>query len=48
MARQNAALLDTNDLFPEMVWKLVSGEILRIPEEAGKGYKIILIYRGGW
>ncbi len=48
MARENHVLLDTNDLFPEMTWQLASGETHHLPQEMGEGFKIILIYRGGW
>ena len=48
MARLNSKFLDTNDLFPEMEVSLVSGEVLKIPQEFGDGYAVFLLYRGYW
>jgi peroxiredoxin len=48
MAKENAAFLDTNDAFPEMDLKLVSGRTLSLPEATGKGYGVVLFYRGSW
>ena len=48
MARLDSNFLDTNDLFPEMELRLVSGEPLRIPQELGEGYSVLLLYRGYW
>jgi peroxiredoxin len=48
MARKSSALLDTNDLFPELELQLLSGETLQLPEATGEGYGIVLFYRGHW
>ena len=48
MARLDSNFLDTNDLFPEMELSLVSGELLRIPQELVEGYAVFLLYRGYW
>lgn len=48
MGRTGSALLDTNDMFPELNLQLVSGESLKIPEGTGDGYGVLLFYRGHW
>ena len=48
MARPDANLLDTNDLFPEMELRLVSEEPLKLPGDFGEGYADFLLYRGYW
>jgi hypothetical protein len=48
MARPDANLLDTNDLFPEMEIRLVSEETMSLPGDFGEGYAVILLYRGYW
>ena len=48
MARTGSAFLDTNDLFPPLELQLLSGEKLKLPEGTGKGYGLVLIYRGHW
>ena len=48
MARIGSASLDTNDMFPKWELQLVSGEKLKLPEGMGRGYGVVLIYRGHW
>lgn len=48
MATAGPLRLDTNDAFPEMDLKLVSGRTLRLPEATGEGYGVVLFYRGSW
>jgi hypothetical protein len=48
MSRIGSALLDTNDMFPELNLQLVSGESLKIPEGIADGYGVLLFYRGHW
>ncbi|MBC8418358.1 MAG: hypothetical protein KJ573_16915 [Proteobacteria bacterium] len=48
MARFDSKFLDTNDFFPQMELRLISGELLRIPEGLGDGYGVFLLYRGYW
>ncbi len=48
MAKEGLVLLDTNDIFPEMKFQLVSGETLNLPEATGEGYSVIFFYRGSW
>lgn len=48
MARLDSNFLDTDDLFPEMELYLVSGGLMRIPQELDDEYAVFLIYRGYW
>jgi hypothetical protein len=48
MARAESAYLDTNDMFPQLELRLVSGEKLKLPEGIGAGYGVVLFYRGHW
>ncbi|MFH1487643.1 MAG: hypothetical protein ABII06_01955 [Pseudomonadota bacterium] len=48
MARKETALLDVGDPFPEMNLQPLSGDTLSLPEAAGPGYGVFLIYRGHW
>ena len=48
MAKIGAGFLDTNDVFPDLELKLVSGETLKLPEGTGEGYGVVLFYRGYW
>ena len=48
MARIGSVILDTNDRFPELDLKLVSGETLKLPQATGEGYGVVLFYRGPW
>jgi hypothetical protein len=48
MARIGSTYLDTKDMFPQLELQLVSGEKLKLPEETGEGYAVVLIYRGHW
>ncbi len=48
MGRIGSALLDANDIFPELNLQLVSGETLKLPEGTGEGYGVVLFYRGYW
>ena len=48
MARNANTFLDVNDPFPKIELQLVSGESLTLPEGTGKGYGVILFYRGFW
>lgn len=48
MARLGFKLLDTNESFPEMEFRLISGEGVKIPEGLGDGYAVVLLYRGYW
>ncbi len=48
MARIGSGYLDTNDMFPQMEFQLVSGEKLKLPEGMDQGYSVVLIYRGEW
>lgn len=40
--------LDTGDLFPDLDLLLVSGGTQRISTLAGKGWSVVLLYRGDW
>ena len=48
MGKIGSAFLDANDLFPEMEIQLVSGDLLNLPEGTGRGYGVVLFYRGHW
>ncbi len=48
MARIGSAYLDTYDMFPQLEFQLVSGEMLKLPQGIGEGYGVVLIYRGHW
>ncbi|MGD2125065.1 MAG: hypothetical protein PVG99_03240 [Desulfobacteraceae bacterium] len=48
MARAEAKLLDSNDRFPEMALQLIDRATLRLPDGFGKGYGVLLLYRGYW
>ncbi len=48
MARIGSSILDTNDRFPDLELKLVSGETLKLPQATGEGYGVVLFYRGHW
>lgn len=48
MGKAGSTFLDANDPFPKMALETVSGEKLELPEGLGKGYGVVLIYRGYW
>jgi peroxiredoxin len=48
MGKEVDVPLDTNDKFPELELQLVSGESVDLYEATGKGYGIVLFYRGSW
>lgn len=48
MGRKGSTFLDANDLFPKMPLETASGKTLELPEGLGKGYGVILFYRGHW
>lgn len=48
MSKMGLAFLDVNDVFPELELKLVSGKTLSVPEGTGKGYGVLILYRGYW
>jgi hypothetical protein len=48
MARMDSKSLDTNDPFPKMELRLVSGEFLKFPQDFCDGYAVFLLYRGYW
>ena len=48
MTRGIATLLDTGDSFPDLDFTLVSGESVVVPQDLGKRWRILLIYRGHW
>jgi len=48
MARKGATLLDTGDPFPPLELRPVNGPAATLPEAAGPGYAVLLIYRGHW
>jgi hypothetical protein len=48
MARKCSTFLDTNDVFPEITLKLVSGETINLPGSTDEGYTVVLFNRGYW
>ena len=48
MSKMDLTFLDVNDVFPELELRLVSGKTLSLPEGTGKGYGVLLLYRGYW
>ena len=48
MGRTGSALLDTNDMFPDMDLQVVSGETIKLPGGIGGDYNVVLFYRGHW
>lgn len=40
--------LDTGDRFPDLELPVVSGGTQRISTLAGKGWSVVLLYRGDW
>ena len=48
MAQSLGNKLDTGDLFPDLDLLLVSGGTQRISTLAGKGWSLLLLYRGDW
>jgi len=48
MAREAAKLLDTGDTFPNLDFSLISGEKILFPQDLGKRWRILLVYRGHW
>ena len=48
MSKMDLTFLDVNDVFPELELRLVSGKTLSVPEGTGKGYGVLLLYRGYW
>jgi len=48
MARETAKLLDTADTFPNLDFNLISGERILFPQDMGKRWRILLVYRGHW
>ena len=40
--------LQQADRFPQLTLKLISGETVRIPDEAPSRYTALLFYRGHW
>ena len=48
MAREAVKLLDTGDGFPNLDFRLISGERMLVPQDLGKRWRILLVYRGHW
>ena len=40
--------LQQSDRFPSILFKLIDGSTLRIPEDAPTRYTVVLLYRGHW
>lgn len=48
MTKVNLHFLDIDSPFPDLALKLLSGDVLNLPEGFGDRYGILLIYRGDW
>ncbi len=48
MSRKNCKLLDTGAEFPEMSFNTIGHEVVRLPEDFGERWNILLFYRGHW
>ncbi len=48
MAREEVKLLDTGDTFPSIDFTVISGERIVAPQDLGKRWRVLLIYRGHW
>jgi len=48
MSKTGSKWLDARDPFPEMELKLTTGETIKLPDATGKGYGVVLFYRGYW
>lgn len=48
MGRIGAAVLDNNDVFPQLTLNTIAGETLTLPEGCGQGYGVVFFYRGHW
>ena len=48
MGRIGSAILNTNDMFPDMDLQVVSGETIKLPGGIGGDYSVVLFYRGHW
>lgn len=40
--------LDAGQVFPSLDLKLLGGEALRLPDDLGSPYAVLLFYRGHW
>jgi alkyl hydroperoxide reductase subunit AhpC len=48
MSRSNCTTLDTGDDFPHMEFNAVGGGKVRLPEDFGERWNVLLFYRGHW
>ncbi|MBI5074401.1 MAG: hypothetical protein HZB62_04435 [Nitrospirae bacterium] len=48
MARENCNILDTGDKFPALEIEAVGGGKIILPDDFGKGWSVMLFYRGHW
>jgi peroxiredoxin len=40
--------LDAGEILPSVTLRLAGGGTLRVPDELGAGYGVVLFYRGHW
>lgn len=48
MAKTDSTFLDTGNDYPKMDLQLLNGTTLRLPNDFGNGYGVVLFYRGHW
>jgi hypothetical protein len=48
MARFDVIPIDSGELFPPVTLNSLRGDEVKVPNDLGQGYKVMLIYRGKW
>lgn len=48
MAKAGTIFLDSNDTFPDLDIRVISGGTLKLPEDFEESYGVFLLYRGYW
>jgi hypothetical protein len=48
MARIDCSILDTGNLFPELRFHTIEGNLISLPDDFGERWNILLFYRGHW
>ncbi len=48
MSRADCKILDNGNVFPNMTFYAVEGEAVRLPQDFGERWNVLLFYRGHW
>ncbi len=48
MARASSFILDSGDRFPPLTMETVAHGRITLPDALGKGWGVLLVYRGYW